>query len=49
MGGERIGHDAENFVADLKATHALADSRDDAAKLCAQLLSAGGACIVQKN
>jgi hypothetical protein len=26
-----------------------ADSRDDAAKLCAQLRSAGGACIVQKN
>jgi hypothetical protein len=26
-----------------------ADSRDDAAKLCAELRSAGGACIVQKN
>jgi hypothetical protein len=26
-----------------------ADSRDDAAKLCAKLRSAGGACIVQKN
>ncbi len=26
-----------------------ADSRDDAAKLCADLRSAGGACIVQKN
>jgi hypothetical protein len=26
-----------------------ADSRDDAAKLCAQLRSDGGACIVQKN
>ena len=26
-----------------------ADSRDDAAKLCAQLRSAGGACIVHKN
>lgn len=26
-----------------------ADSRDDAAKLCQQLRSAGGACIVQKN
>lgn len=25
------------------------DSREDAAKLCAQLRSAGGACIVQKN
>ncbi|HEX2448483.1 MAG TPA: lytic transglycosylase domain-containing protein [Methyloceanibacter sp.] len=25
------------------------DSRDDAAKLCAELRSAGGACIVQKN
>jgi hypothetical protein len=25
------------------------DSRDDAAKLCASLRSAGGACIVQKN
>ena len=26
-----------------------ADSRDDAAKLCANLQAAGGACIVQKN
>ena len=26
-----------------------ADSRDDAAKLCGQLRSAGGACLVQKN
>ncbi len=26
-----------------------ADSREDAAKLCAQLRSAGGACLVQKN
>jgi hypothetical protein len=26
-----------------------ADSRDDAAKLCTELRSAGGACIVQKN
>jgi cell division septation protein DedD len=26
-----------------------ADSRDDAANLCAELRSAGGACIVQKN
>jgi hypothetical protein len=26
-----------------------ADSRDDAAKLCAKLQAAGGACIVQKN
>jgi hypothetical protein len=26
-----------------------ADSRDDATKLCAQLRSDGGACIVQRN
>ena len=26
-----------------------ADSREDAAKLCGQLRSIGGACIVQKN
>ena len=26
-----------------------ADSRDDAAKLCAKLQAVGGACIVQKN